>query len=147
MIHCHGYIQYIKGTTRDSSTLDLLFANSTELIDNVSLCAPVGTSDRMSITFNILGGRIDLLPIRRRSFTKCDYEAINAYLANVNWINSFESVSSVNDKYNMFIDILHHVVDIFVPWIYVFPQASLAHNGNADAKMVNGCDVGRQSSE
>ncbi|KIH56991.1 kelch repeat protein [Ancylostoma duodenale] len=56
------------------------------------------------------------------SFTKCDYGAINAYLASVNWINSFESVLSVNEKYNMFIDILHHAVDLFVPRVYVYPH-------------------------
>ncbi|EYC05371.1 hypothetical protein Y032_0082g1541 [Ancylostoma ceylanicum] len=101
VIRCHGFTQYISSTTRDSSTLDLLFANFTELIDNVLLHAPVGTSDHSSITFNILGGRVDFHPIYRRSFAKCDYEAINTYLASVNWINSFESFSSVNDKYNI----------------------------------------------
>ncbi|EYC14966.1 hypothetical protein Y032_0038g3549 [Ancylostoma ceylanicum] len=117
VIRCHGFTQYIISTTRDSSTLDLLFANFTELIDNDLLHAHVGTSDHSSITFNTLGGGIGFHPIYRRSFAKFNYEAINTYLASVNWINSFESFSSVNDKYNMSIDILHHAVYIFVSWL------------------------------
>ncbi|KAK6032934.1 hypothetical protein OSTOST_00860, partial [Ostertagia ostertagi] len=66
----HGFKQYIKEPTRGNNILDLLFSNDHELLSNVSVNS------------------------------SCDYTSITDYLFNILWIESFESVSTVDEKYD-----------------------------------------------
>ncbi|KAK6056521.1 hypothetical protein COOONC_05973, partial [Cooperia oncophora] len=96
----HGFKQFIVEPTRGTNILDLLFSNDHELVKNVSISVCVPPS----------------IPILKRLFSKCDYLRVANYLFDILWIESFESVPTVDEKYNMFLSILNHSIDIFVPW-------------------------------
>ncbi|KAK6026021.1 hypothetical protein OSTOST_08062, partial [Ostertagia ostertagi] len=115
ILYFHGYQQYVKDPTRGENFLDLVFANSTELLRNVKVIAPIGDSDHSCISFDILGSATRHTPILCKQFSNCDYNSIATYLHNVSWADSFESVSSVDEKYRMFLFILQHTIQIFVP--------------------------------
>ncbi|KAK6017038.1 hypothetical protein OSTOST_17474, partial [Ostertagia ostertagi] len=120
----HGFKQYIKEPTRGSNILDLLFSNDHELLSNVSVNSSIGHSDHLSISFEIMRSLLPTVPVLKRLFSKCDYTSITNYLFNILWIESFESVPTVDEKYVMFLSILNDVIDKFVPWAYVFPNKS-----------------------
>ncbi|KAK6022978.1 hypothetical protein OSTOST_11304 [Ostertagia ostertagi] len=117
---CHGFAQYIKEPTRGSSILDLLFCNDLNLISNVLVKSSIGDSDHLSITFDITGVELPCVPVFKRLFSKCDYSLVTNYLFSVLWVDSFESVSTVDEKYLMFLTILRHAIQLYVPWAYFF---------------------------
>ncbi|KAK6009730.1 hypothetical protein OSTOST_25314, partial [Ostertagia ostertagi] len=82
----------------------------------------IGDSDHLSITFDITGVELPCVPVFKRLFSKCDYSLVTNYLFSVLWVDSFESVSTVDEKYLMFLTILKHAIQLYVPWAYVFPS-------------------------
>lgn len=117
MLFCHEFVQLISEPTRGDNILDLVFSNHRSLISDISVQSPLGNSDHASISFDINASGEEWFPIKRRQFTKCKYEAI-CYLYSADWAASVGSVSSVNDKYSMFLAILNHTIDMFVPCAY-----------------------------
>ncbi|WKY11188.1 hypothetical protein Q1695_003048 [Nippostrongylus brasiliensis] len=51
----------------------------------------------------------------RRDFRTADYLGIKQHLANVDWIGTLTVLNTVNEQYEAFLAILHHVIDLFVP--------------------------------
>ncbi|KAK6045707.1 endonuclease/exonuclease/phosphatase family protein, partial [Cooperia oncophora] len=118
----HGFKQFIAEPTRGSNILDLLLSNDHEFIKNVTVRSPIGESDHFSICFDISVCMPPLIPVLKRLFSKCDYSRVATYLFNILWMESFESVPTVEEKYMMFLSILNHSMDTFVPWVYVYPS-------------------------
>lgn len=44
----------------------------------------------------------------RRDFSEVNYNDVQDYLANVDWIGSLYHLQNVNDKYETFLSILYH---------------------------------------
>ncbi|EYC13222.1 hypothetical protein Y032_0044g1043 [Ancylostoma ceylanicum] len=121
LMNSHGFIQRINESTRGPNLLDLLFTNSREVLDKITVRTPIGHSDHTSITFNLNFAGAEPTPVYVRSFSKCDYSLVNDYLSRIMWRASFDSVSSVDEKYEMFISIIQHTIELFVPWVPVLP--------------------------
>lgn len=124
----HGFLPYVTSPTRGNAILDLLFCNESSLVKNVTISAPIGSSDHSTITFDLrlqhLQERITLKP----DFKNADYPAIERYLSTIDWLGSFSSVSTVNEMYEIFLAVLHHTIELFVPIRKVVPiQLGLPH--------------------
>ncbi|EYB81617.1 hypothetical protein Y032_0378g294 [Ancylostoma ceylanicum] len=111
----HNLSQHVRSSTLDKNTLDLVLSTNPEIISDIRLGAPVGSSDHKSITFNLNISRQQPILVARRNFKDADFDKINQYLLGVDWYGSFGSVLTVNDMYELFIAILHHVIDEFIP--------------------------------
>ena len=131
----YGLTQYVRKATLGKHILDLVLCNIDSLITHLSVGPPIGTSDHCSISFNI-----DLVIHRsnfliKKDYKKANFDMINEYLLNVDWYGSFSAAKSVNDKYELFISVLRHCIDVMVPTIKVpllspnlpFYLRSLAH--------------------
>ncbi|KAK6017932.1 hypothetical protein OSTOST_16537, partial [Ostertagia ostertagi] len=102
--------------THGSNILDLLLVNNLELVTSTQVLAPIGSSDHSSIQFelNIEVDR-EIITTFKRDFKAANYDLIVEYLNDVDWYASFNNVDSVNDKYEMFLTILNHAIELFVP--------------------------------
>ncbi|EYC26747.1 hypothetical protein Y032_0010g946 [Ancylostoma ceylanicum] len=115
LILTHGFQQLVTSPTRGNAYLDLLFCNDTFLIRNVQIGAPIGGSDHSTVIFDL---NLLVLPEifeYKRDFKNADYSAILEHLANIDWLGSFNMTNTVNEMYETFLAILHHVIELFVP--------------------------------
>ncbi|EYC13140.1 hypothetical protein Y032_0045g1289 [Ancylostoma ceylanicum] len=115
LILTHGFQQLVTSPTRGNAYLDLLFCNDTFLIRNVQIGAPIGGSDHSTVIFDL---NLLVLPEifeYKRDFKNADYSAILEHLANIDWLGSFNMTNTVNEMYETFLAILHHVIELFFP--------------------------------
>lgn len=114
-VKSHEFTQKVNFPTRGLNTLDLLFTNDQDLVSEVSISPPVGNSDHSSISFMINDDIAKPVIVYKRLYSKGDYTKICDYLASVMWMEFFETVDSVNSKYEMFLDIMFHAISMFIP--------------------------------
>ncbi|KAK6056645.1 hypothetical protein COOONC_05848 [Cooperia oncophora] len=76
------------------------------LINNISINSALGHSDHSSISFEITASLPPCVPVFKRLFHKCDYSRVLSYLSSILWVESFETLSTLDDKYSMFLSIL-----------------------------------------
>ena len=68
--------------------LDLMLSSQNELVDNVKVHKPLGSSDHNQIQFNIkVKTGNTYINQWRRNFNKGKYKEVRAYLANIDWNN------------------------------------------------------------
>lgn len=115
-VRCHDFTQHVKTPTRGKNILDLIFTNSDELVRELTILPPVGNSDHSSVSFKIFMSTEKSPIVFKRLFSKGDYTLICEYLASVMWIESFERAPTVDSKFEMFLDILYHAIELFIPW-------------------------------
>ena len=66
--------------------LDLVFSSQNELVDNIKIGEPLGTSDHNQIHFNIkIQTEITGKKRRRRNVNKGKYKQMRTYLIGINW--------------------------------------------------------------
>ncbi|KAK6008895.1 formate--tetrahydrofolate ligase, partial [Ostertagia ostertagi] len=81
-----------------------------------SIPGGVGNSDHASIVFTLeLEVKKDVREVFVRDFKKANFDAINEYLSQVDWYGSLNCADTINEKYELFLGILHHTIDVFVP--------------------------------
>ncbi|KAK6015335.1 endonuclease/exonuclease/phosphatase family protein, partial [Ostertagia ostertagi] len=108
--------QLIFEGTHGSNTLDLLLVNNMELVTSTQVLAPIGGSDHASVLFELnIEAEYRVNTVFKRDFRTANFDVIIEYLNNVDWYGSFNSVDTVNDKYEIFLAILHHAIELFVP--------------------------------
>ncbi|KAK6051837.1 hypothetical protein COOONC_10658, partial [Cooperia oncophora] len=107
----YGYLQLVKSPTRQGNTLDLILCNDPSLISDVAIHAPIGTSDHCSLSAALQSRHV------RRSLTYClDYKMI------FDWIGSLSTVDTVNDKYEMLLEIINQSLLLFTPVRKISPS-------------------------
>lgn len=118
---CHyGLKQLVKGPTLGDNILDLVLTNADQLIFNVASECPIGNSDHGSVKFEtVLNLPTEQTVIYKRNFKLADYDGIRAYLSNVDWFGSLSMADSISDKYELFLAILQHSIELFVPYVGV----------------------------
>ena len=80
--------QHILEPTRSRNVLDLILSSQNELVDNVKVHEPLGSSDHNQIHFNIKGKTGTTYKKQwRRNFNKGKYKEMRTYLANIDWNN------------------------------------------------------------
>ena len=119
-----GMKQFVREPTRQNSVLDLIFSNDDKFIQQCKVVAPIGTSDHNSVLFELTIEHTVEPSVYVKSFGSADFEKIRSYLSNINWMGSFSSVKTLNEMYELFLTILNHTIDIFVPLKLVRPSAS-----------------------
>ena len=76
--------QHVLEPTRSGNVLDLILSSQDELVDNVKVHEPLGSSDHNQIHFNIKTGNT-YKKQWRRIFNKGKYKEMSIYLANIDW--------------------------------------------------------------
>ena len=97
------------------NTLDLIFSNEANMIENMEYKAPIGKSHHTVLHFNI-----NYVPIRSNMkkevycYDKGNYEEIRHQLNELNWSTMFENQSTEN-RWNIFIKHLSSIVKNNIP--------------------------------
>ena len=88
----NGFLmQHVLEPTRGWNVLDLVFSSPNELVDNVKICEPVGSSDHDHIHFSkTIQTRNTSKKRWRRNFYNGKYKQIKINLASINWTNLME---------------------------------------------------------
>ena len=84
--------QHVLEPTRGDNVLHLILSSNKELVDNVTVVEPLGTSDHSQIHFNLTvktGSRYSKQ--RKRDFKKGDYVQMRSYLENMKWAEILEN--------------------------------------------------------
>ena len=115
---CQGYglLQYVRNPTLSSHILDLILTNEENLVRNVKVEPPIGNSDHALVKFELnymAPSKIGYF--YKRNYKLADLNKICGYLSNVDWYGSFNSVTGVNAKYELFLAVLNHCIELFVP--------------------------------
>ena len=80
--------QHVLEPTRGGNVLDLILSSQNELVDNVKVHEPLGSSDHNQIHFNIKVKTGNTYKKQwRRNFNKGKYKVMRTYLANIDWNN------------------------------------------------------------
>lgn len=111
----HKLTQHVDRPTLGSNVLDLVLSTNPQHIFGARNCCPLGTSGHVCISFSIRFPKADQSVVVSRDFKAANYEGIKPFLSRVHWYGSFATVNSVNDMYEMFLAILNHCIDLFVP--------------------------------
>ncbi|EYB85615.1 hypothetical protein Y032_0295g1669 [Ancylostoma ceylanicum] len=115
----HDLVQLVRKGTHSDNILDLVLCNEKELVKNLVVDAPVGRSDHCSVRFNLDLLTTDSSYMLKRDFKSVDFEAVNNHLSNLDWYGSLDSVDTVDEKYELFLAVLNHCIELFVPIIKV----------------------------
>lgn len=111
----HSLLQLVAKGTLGSNVLDLVLCNRSNIIYDLSLGPPVGASDHAVVTFKLNIIKEPTVLLSKRDFKAADFDAIRYYLGNVDWFSFLNSVETVDEKYELFITILSHCMELFVP--------------------------------
>ncbi|KAK6052161.1 hypothetical protein COOONC_10334, partial [Cooperia oncophora] len=114
-----GLEQHVLQPTHGSNTLDLVLSTS-HSIQNVSLLPPLANSDHASVRFELLEGFSDAALLPTPDFLKVNYDRLNEYLSNVDWLGLFNNYVSMDDIYRRFCKTVYKALTLFVP--LKFPQ-------------------------
>ena len=80
--------QHVLEPTRGGNVLDLILSSQNELVDNVKVHEPLGSSDHKQIHFNIKVKTGNAYKKQwRRNFNKSKHKEMRTYLANIDWNN------------------------------------------------------------
>ena len=80
--------QHVLEPTRDGNVLDVMLSSQNELVDNVKVHEPLGSSDHNQIHFNIKVKTGKTYKKQwRRNFNKGKCKVMKTYLANIDWNN------------------------------------------------------------
>ena len=112
----NGLIQTVFEPTRDENILDLVFTNETDLIRNVSVGAPLSSSDHQTVSF-FLNSVVAKRQTRSkmRLWAKSDIGAICSHLEMHDWRNTFRLCKNVDEMWISFRLLCNDLFDAFVP--------------------------------
>jgi len=108
------FTQHVSAPTREEAILDLVLSNDPDLVSDMNVLHPLGTSDHNMIVFSIhLNYEVSHDNKVLRDYKKGDYDQIRSSLADIDW-DSFMS-GTVNDSWLRFRDLLHRLIEEHVP--------------------------------
>ncbi|KAK6055958.1 hypothetical protein COOONC_06534 [Cooperia oncophora] len=81
----------------------------------VSLLPPLANSDHASVRFELLEGFSDAALLPTPDFLKVNYDRLNEYLSNVDWLGLFNNYVSMDDIYWRFCKTIYKALALFVP--------------------------------
>ncbi len=101
--HIHGNI------------LDLIFTSEPNLLQNITISSPIPGCDHNLITSLLCVKSEIVSTYPRYQFSKGNYDALDAALAQVDWSLAFLGVFDIDDLWNIFLEIIFYFVEQFVP--------------------------------
>ena len=107
--------QHVLEPTRGGNVLDLVFSSQNELVDNVKICEPLGSSDHNQIHFSIkIQTEITGKKRGRRNFNKGKYKQMRTYLASINWTDLMKD-KTATECWIILKDEIEGIIETFVP--------------------------------
>ncbi|EYC13094.1 hypothetical protein Y032_0045g1264 [Ancylostoma ceylanicum] len=115
MCRSHCLKQFVNDPTHDNHVLDLILTTDKNLVKNIQVKAPLGCSDHASLAYHVNIMKKANNFIISKDFKHADFVSAKEYLNQIDWYGSLSQVQSVDEKYEMFISILKHCIELFVP--------------------------------
>lgn len=113
---CYFLSQVVRTPTLADSILDLVLCNQKDLVKEVVVGPHLGANNHSIVQFKIqLPKSLETPLLFKRNFKRADLGEIQSYFMDIDWYGMTNTASSVNDKYEIFISIIHHCIEIFVP--------------------------------
>lgn len=113
--------QHITEPTRqrggdNPSTLDVIFTNEENLVSDIDIMAPLGSSDHSVIKFKLLCKRDDVTPQIKTLYQKGNYAEMIKILDSIDWKQEFKKYpNDVEKQWNFFKNIYEEVEKKCVP--------------------------------
>ena len=107
--------QHVLEPTRATRVLDIVLSSQKELVDNVEIKEPLGSSDHNKMHFNI-NIKSDKTKVKqcRRDFRKGDYKEIRNSLALIDWNDKMKN-KTATECWNSLRGELDSTIDSYVP--------------------------------
>ena len=120
----NGFLQYVDCPTRGTNILDLILCNSPNLIYNVRVGEPLAASDHNMVLFNFLCNyKCGNNGSTNYNWRKCNFYDVARTLELVPWNALLGPAQNVDEMYSTFLNVFHHVAQIFVPVVGIRPLA------------------------
>ena len=118
LVSLMGLKQLVKKPTLGNNILDLIFCTNKSSIIDIKNCEPFSTSDHDTLTFKILVPELQNEPTKpaEYDFRKADYGSIVQHLSIISWPDTFSHCITVDDFYATFLNILHSLITLYVPF-------------------------------
>ena len=101
--------QFVTEPTRIGAILDLVFSDSKQLINELTVCEGLGNSDHCSVVFNIsVQVKPKNNPVMVPNFNRADFDSMKNELASVNWNSEFTDLDAC-EAWDVFKEILDNV--------------------------------------
>ena len=117
-ILCNSFDQIVTMPTRENNIVDLVLCRNLDPLPYVNIIPPLIDTDHEFIQCCLpiysINNKVTE-SIYNRNFQKANYFDMNEYIMNINWALELYRFTSVNDRYNVFLQSLYTAVDIFVP--------------------------------
>ena len=109
--------QHVSESTRSWNVLDFIFSSQIELVDNVKVQGPLGSSNHSQIHFNIKVKTGNTYKNQwRRNFNKGKFKEMRTYLANIDWNNLLKNKTATS-CWTCLIYEIEGIIKQFVPLI------------------------------
>jgi hypothetical protein len=126
----YGFMQFVNEPTHDNNVLDIVLANEPLLISDVQVDIPLGNSDHNVVRFTITDSVdcsvdctvVDQNMTKKFIWEQADYNAMSAYILNVDWLKILSVNLTTETLWGAFCDVLNKAIDLFVPFKLVSNQ-------------------------
>ena len=106
--------QHVLEPTRATRVLDIVLSSQKELVDNVNIKEPLGSSDHNQMHFNI-NIKSDRTKVKQwRDFGKGNYKEIRKSLARIDWNDKMKN-KTATECWNILREELDSAIDSYVP--------------------------------
>lgn len=128
-----GLVQLVNQKTRlgndhlPASLLDLILTDRQDLIHNVNVLPPLGSSDHCLVMTTLLSNWIQAkkrIPVTRRRYDKVNWELLNTELFGLDWPSILGDLSDVDKAVRGFTETLVSTVERHVPKVTTFIKPS-----------------------
>ena len=120
--------QIITGPTHDSgNTLDLVITSTPENVLSTELLGPLTDSCDHTMIQMLINSEItsNTLQPKKFNFYKADYEKINRYLSNINWVDIFSYTSNIDEMYSNFMQVIQTSIQLYTPISTTYKKTKL----------------------
>lgn len=108
-------VQHVKEPTRGENILDLVLTSNENMVNNLVVSEPFGTSDHNIVTFDtIYKTNTRVWKEKYYDYRKADFKGMRSFLNGTNWNNILES-ENVEDMWDKFKCKMNEAVEGFVP--------------------------------
>src|SRR5437870_2208406 len=126
----NSLLQLVKFPTRENNLLDIILSDHSQQISNISSFAPIGTSDHLTLLFDLaleydiesnictdalFVSNIDCYNFSNYKYNLADWANIRIYLSTINWYELFGKCVSVEECWTCFCSVLHDIFNTFIP--------------------------------
>ncbi|MBA1446983.1 MAG: hypothetical protein FE835_19260 [Gammaproteobacteria bacterium] len=107
--------QHVLEPTRGENVLDIVLSSQNELVDNVKICEPLGSSDHNQVHFTItVKSEGNNKKRYRRNFHKGRYKDMRKYLAKIDWDNTLKNKTAI-ECWNILKGEIECIIDKCIP--------------------------------